>query len=284
MNAIRNKLYIKARNWEILFYNKIIKSRDEELEAHSGLETIMIVVNWLIWMFSFVSLVVILVFWVNSTQAANFYYFLIYGRLYLDYYFLFRDILIYRKQNEERETCIQAMDYFLNTREVKQVIVKDDPQVKTYFSVMTQAAYFSWNDMRSIKLKKASDNAAFAKYEKDNPSEPIFERDEEEEDDLDNSDEEKLNDNDDDKAQNTKSFRNSFLENSVAYTLKSETPARRTRYEPNQQAGHELTNISIKIKKGTMCFIFGEAGSGKTSLIKAILGEMLIDDRFNPKV
>jgi ABC-type multidrug transport system fused ATPase/permease subunit len=283
LNTIRNKLYIKARNWELLFYNKIIRCRDQELEAHSSLESTMIVVSWLIWTISFVSLITILVMWVHSSMAANFYYFIIYARLYLDYYFLFRDILMHRRQNEERENCITAMDSFLATREVTSVVAKDDPQVKVYFSVMTQAAYFSWNDVNSIRLQKVADGAVFSKYVRENPTDTIFEN--EEEDEMDDSEEDHVDEEAaEDKPTNKKSFRNSFLENSMAYTLKSETPARKTRYEPNQHAGHDLSNISIKIKKSANCFIFGEAGSGKTSLFKAMLGEMLLDTRFNSKV
>lgn len=288
LNAIKNKLYIKARNWEIPFFNRIQKARERELDAQSEMEFTMIGVGWLIWIISYISLVIIVITWVKSSADANFYYFIIYARLFLDYYFLFREILIHRRLNEQRRDCINSMESFLATREVKSVITKDDSQVKTYYSVMTQAAYFSWNDVNSIKLKKLSLTGGrdFREIVKGNPQDAIFEIDDEDEQDESEEakDQEDDFDHEFDEKKARKISKNSFLENSVAYTLKSEARSRKTRYEPNQFAGHDLSNISIKVKKGTTCFIYGEAGSGKTSLIKALLGEMLLDGRFNSKV
>jgi len=39
-----------------------------------------------------------------------------------------------------------------------------------------------------------------------------------------------------------------------------------------------LKNISLKIKKGQFVCIIGEVGAGKSSLINAILGEMVFID------
>ena len=291
LNAIRNKFYLKARNWEIPFYNKIQAAREKELNALSSMESTMIAMGWLIWIMSFVSLVVIVIVWVGSTSDANFYYFIIYARLYLDYYILFREILMHRRLNDRRQDCISAIDSFLATREVQPVPNKDDQQVKIYYSVMMQAAYFSWNDVNKIKLKRASltnGGSNFRDYVKEYPKDAIFEIDDGDE--QDDSDEEQKMDNinpggeNDSKLNPRKVTPNSFLENSVAYTLKSEARSRRVRYEPNQSVGHDLSNISIKVRKGTACFIYGDVHSGKTSLIRALLSEMLLDTRFASKV
>jgi ABC-type multidrug transport system fused ATPase/permease subunit len=287
LNAIKNKLYIKARNWEIPFFNRIQKARERELDAQAQMESTMIAVGWLIWIISYISLVIIVITWVKSSADANFYYFIIYARLFVDYYFLFREILIHRRLNEQRHDCISSLESFLATREVKPITTKDDSQVKTYYSVMTQAAYFSWNDLNSIRLKKLSSTGGkdFREIVKVNPQDAIFEVDDE--DDQDESEEAKEQediDNDQDEKKIRKVSKNSFLENSFAYTLKSEDRSHKTRYEPNQSVGHNLSNISIKVKKGTTCFIYGEAGAGKTSLLKALMGEMLLDNRFNSKV
>lgn len=290
LNAIKNKFYLKARNWEVPFYNKIQAARHRELDALSSMESTMIAMGWLIWIMSFISLVIIVITWVKSSADASFYYFIVYARLYLDYYLLFREILMHRRLNDRRQDCITAIESFLATREVQPVASKDDQQVKIYYSVMTQAAYFSWNDVNKIKLKKLSLNhhaaTNFREYVKGNPTDAIFEIDDEDEQD-DSEDEDQKIDNEFPENQADrprKMTKNSFLENSVAYTLKSEARSRKVRYEPNQSAGHDLSNISIKVKKGTACYIYGEADSGKTSLLRAILGEMLLDTRFNSKV
>lgn len=283
LNTIKSKLYIKARAWEVLFFNRIQRVRKHELDRKDDLERVMILQGWVLWTISFLSLVLILIVWVNSSSAAIYYYFIIFSRLYLEYYFLFREILAHRRLNDDRKQCLSAVNAFLQHKEIKPIAEKEDAQVKNYYSVFLQSAYFSWNDVNSIKLKKAQEPAHFGRYLKDNPNETIFEDDEEEDEDP--MDEEALDQliEHHHRGQGTKT-RNSFLENSVAYTLKSETNYRKVNYEPNQVAGHDLTNLSMKIKKGNVVFIYGGPDSGKTSIFKAMMGEMLLDERFKAKV
>lgn len=289
-NIIKNKFYIKARAWETVFFNRVWKAREAELSARSKMESVNIIEGWMLWIIAYASMVLIMVTWVKSGATPIFYYFIVFARLYLDYYALFRQKLQHRRENDDRRNCILAIEAFISGRDVKTVTVKEDPQVKNYYSVFLQAAYFSWNDVASIKLKRIDEpKGNFGRYVKDNPNDMIFEEDEEDEEEEEqhqNFDEEEgVNQTKDPlRSRNQTMQRNSFLENSVAYTMKSESNARKPRYEPGQVAGHDLTNITIKIRKSQICFIHGEAGSGKTSLVKAIMGEMLLDDRFKAKV
>lgn len=289
-NIIKNKFYIKARAWETVFFNRVWKAREMELDARAKMETTNTIEGWALWIIAYGSMVLIMVTWVKSGTTPIFYYFIVFARLYLDYYALFRQKLEHRSENEERKCCIAALEAFASTREVKVITIKEDAQVKNYYSVFLQAAYFSWNDVTSIKLKKIEEpKGNFGRYVKDNPNDMIFEEDEEDEEEEENQkydeEEETVNNIKDPLRSRQQTMqRNSFLENSVAYTMKSESNAKRPRYEPGQVAGHDLTNISIKIRKGQLCFIHGEAGSGKTSIVKAIMGEMLLDERFKAKV
>ena len=291
LELVRSKLHIKARGWEMIFFNKIFRIRQRELDARSSLINAGILQGWLLWSISFASLVVILIIAIRSGQNASFFYFIIFARLYLEYYFLFREILFHRHVGDERKACVTAVEEFSQSREAKSVVSKEDPQVKNYYSLFLQSAYFSWNDVNKIKLKKMGDNALFEKFAKENPKDMIFEEDEADEDDEgDGPRDEEIKETSGKNGEHSREHgfskieRNSFLENSVAYTLKSESNAKKIRYEPGQIAGHDLTNLNLKVKKGTMCFIYGESGAGKTSIIKALLGEMLLDERFKAKV
>ena len=283
VNTIKSKFYIKARAWEILFFNRLQRVRDQELDSKRDLENLLIVQGWMLWTISFVSLVLILIVWIKSKSTTIYYYFIIFTRLYIEYYFLFREILSHKRFNDDRKLCLNTISRFLDIAEVKPVVVREDSQVKNFYSVFVQAAYFSWNDVKSIGLKKVKESAHFGRYVKDNPSDTIFEEEEDDDEEIDEEAGEEF-DEEEQGRQNPSKTRNSFMENSVAYTLKSETNYRKIKYEPNQVAGHDLTNLNIKIKKGSMCLIYGGPESGKTSIIKAILGEMLLDERFKAKV
>ena len=78
---------------------------------------------------------IITVSWIKSANESSYFSFAIFGRIFMDLYFLYTKQLKFRADNEQRRLAVLSIGQFLAGVDVVQVVTKEDAQIKNYYSV-----------------------------------------------------------------------------------------------------------------------------------------------------
>lgn len=266
-NVINNVKYIKTRVWENFYHSKIYISRNIELKAMS--------------MSNIVFTLIVTLAWINPTIS---YLSTFISMLYFDYHFETAKILAYMRIFTsilrgmgnipnvvqffiELHVSLKRLNTYFDSQEINSsYLIRADDTDQNPFAIEMDLGNFYWNKMDEDIMKRRRQRSRkrrlkirkFKKLNFQDDANLIMEN----------------------KSVRTVSVMKSTLSTMTGYTNTSKVSAAPTlrgsllSEEGGDKIGFQIMDMEMMIPKGELVMIFGEIGSGKSSIFYSILNEM----------
>lgn len=266
-NILSNIKYIKMRCWELFYHLKIYQKREAELKAMTGSNfffCVVVALNWLNPTTAFLTTFISMLYFNRPLVPAEL----------LGYMRIFTTIL---KGMGNLPSCVQffielkvslrRLDIFFDSDDLNLSYIKREPVGSSVFAIETENGDFYWNrmteEMREKKRKRRKTRRGkIGKFKNQiayNQEELVMDQSEQ-----------SISIG----ATNTIMSNNNTTATNV--TKQSLTQSLLS-ISGKEKLGFEVTELDLLIPRKKLTMIFGEIGSGKSSIIYSILGEM------NPK-
>ena len=269
LSILNNIFYAKARGWDQTL-KKIVKGmRKEEVSGLSGLNNIESVWIYVVWILTFLSALCFFLIHINDHIALIGVTFDLYTRILLTSLRLVNSLDLYKIKDIDFKQLLTSIQEHLDSDEVaagRNKILYDRTEPKTN-ALTLKVCSFYWDveDPELHRKKKSIRDTEQAlvtrQIEKANRKDRYRKRLQEMED-LDAM----------------------MAENSERYTLNTVASGESEIFAEAEDTflEYQLINLNLEVKKGDACFILGTASSGKSSLLKALIGEMKLDVKPKP--
>lgn len=279
VNVLKNIFYVKARGWDPILEDTINKLRDRELGHLHSINTIENIWNFLIWLFTFLSIVIFFVMTFHQdrineqTLIDNSVDFDIYAQMLLLMYLLISQTTLNKiVVVANPKNFFNALEFLLDSEEVdKDRHKKTKYETPNPINALTMKDCSLFWDVENLELqqkKKSERDAEEFLLNKSKEREKKQKRYEFKMEQMEDFDE----------------IIDSMEKNSLKYTFNITAEGESEIYKefPKKRSEYQLIDINLTVKKGDFCFVFGEINSGKSSLLKSIIGEMKLDLKAKP--
>lgn len=292
-DVFRNLLYVKKRGWDGIFKKSISKMRFFENKRLKKLESIENYWECLNYILFFCSTLLVIMTTVKDFQKGRQQSIKdisggIVGYISFVFYVLKTYCIVRDSQNFDR--------FEIETKEIIELIQEffrgEDLEARREMELKGVDNSFKLNNSDAIKIKDC-----YLYWDAKGSSEYSRKMAQEREEELRQNrallrQERKKQYNE--KLERMRGFSNISIENrDYAYTLNTVIEGKDEMFDPDKNPfkeskpveetiDHELKDIDLTIKKGNFCFVLGTPSSGKSSLLKALAGEMKIDVKSKP--
>jgi ABC-type multidrug transport system fused ATPase/permease subunit len=296
IDSLKNLLYIKSRGWEEHYLKMVAKQRAQEQKSVRKINIVESLWEITSWTAIFLILTILVLLDLEQDMESEhgmtrekiairkLVNFIVFYYVMLKMSWLLRHGLDFHKDNVEKEMFYEEMEnYFegmvVQVRPERELTGVDglDQAPKT-MAVMMKDCYFEWRSLGAAKFnqkrdkKKEEEERLYINFNWKKRKERYLKKIE---------------------KMNKIAELDVDEEKSVAYTLNTVADGKQQIFDPDNdplnphsmklsEPEYVLKKINLMIRKGQFCFILGTSSSGKSSLFKAIIGEMLISFREKP--